>query len=320
MEERLLNPKDIPASLWDATSDAIILPASLTAAYTAIIERSGLRPLAESPRDHDNPPMGGPSQEHTDRHLAQAFDGSVARAQLALLDPRNHLPAASNTYINSLAGNRVALTDAPCGAGAAALSFLANVAELRKDNVLPRQPLDVYLIGAEISDPARKYALELLTIIRPFLEQQAIFVESEFVPWDVTDALSNTDLITKMTRASTAHPNRLLVVANFNGFLEREGKWVDAQPQLSELFRHASGPQSLAIWIEPNMNAATKEGGLFSRLRQLFDTAWRLFARERTPTGAPISTSHAKFVLPLQPAIRARVGLAVMPIELARTP
>lgn len=319
MEERLLNPKDIPASLWDASLEALILPAPLASAYAAVIDRYGLRQLAESPRDRDNPPLGGHSQEHTDKHLAGAFDGSVARAQLALLDPKNHLPKASDTYLTSIAGNRVALTDAPCGAGAAALSFLTNVAELRASNVLPRQPLDVFLIGAELSDPARKYALELLAEVRPSLEQQAIFVEFEFISWDVTNALSNTDLIRKMTLVAAAHPNRLLVVANFNGFLERDGNRAHAQPQLTELFRHASGPQSLAVWIEPKMNRALDAGGSLPWLRRMFNTLWRFFAKERTPAGSPISTSEAQFVLPLQPAIQAHVGLAVIPIELSRT-
>lgn len=318
MERRLLSPQDIPASLWDEASGALILPAALASAYAAIIDRYGLRQLAESPRDDNNPPLGGHSQEHTNRHLAGAFDGSVARAQLALLDPNNHLPEASNTYLTSITGNRVVLTDAPCGAGAAALAFLCNVAELRAKGVLPRLPLDVILIGAEISEPARKYALELLAEVRPALEREAIFVEHDFLPWDVTNALSNTDLIKKMTLAAGSNPNLLLLVANFNGFLERDGKRAEAQPQLTELFRHAAGPRSLAIWIEPKMNAALNPGGVLPWLRRMFDTLWQAFSKERTPAGSPISTTEAQFVLPLQPALRARVGLAVIPIELAR--
>jgi hypothetical protein len=95
--------------------------------------------------------------------------GSVARAQLALLDPKGDAPEASNTYIRSLAGDRLSLTDAPCGAGAAAFAFLANIAELRTHDVLPRQPLDIFVIGAEPSSWARAYAEEVLAEIRPLL-------------------------------------------------------------------------------------------------------------------------------------------------------
>lgn len=92
---------------------------------------------------------------------------------------------ASNAFIQTLSGNRVCIADAPCGAGAAALAFLSVIAELRACEVLPRQPLDIRLIGAELSEPAGAYASELFEEVRIFLESQAIFVEAEFIRWDI---------------------------------------------------------------------------------------------------------------------------------------
>lgn len=312
-EERLLKPSHLPSSLWDSAAETLIIPASLAEAYCRLIDRHNLRGLSGA-RNNDDPPVGGITQERTDQHFAQAFDGSVARAQLSLLDPKAQLVNTSNTCLASIAGNRVSVTDAPCGAGAAALAYLANVAHLRSCGVLPRLPLDVYLIGGELSEPARTYAAELLEEIKPFLEEQAISVTAEFNSWDVTDDMSNTNLIRRMTFASGTHPNRLLVVANFNAFLEIAGKRREAGPRLTELFRHASGPQSVAIWIEPDMNRATQ--GLFPWIRGMLNTVWRVFARERTAAGSPICTSAARFRLPLNPDLTARVGLAVIPIEL----
>jgi len=71
-------------------------------------------------------------------------------------------------FIRSLAGNRVTLIDAPCGARAAALSFLANIAALRERDVLPREPLDIRVLG--ISETARNYANELYCEMRPSLK------------------------------------------------------------------------------------------------------------------------------------------------------
>ena len=195
---RFLKPSDLPASLWDAESNVLRLPPSLVTAYKNIIENHNLQDLASS-RSSKSAPVGGLTQEKTDQHFAQAFGGSVARAQLAMLDPKCDVSSASNSYIRSLAGNRLSLTDAPCGAGAAALSFLTNTAELRATGVLPREPLDVFFIGAELSTPAIQYAKELFVAIQPSLEAQAIFVSSEFMSWNVTDNLSNTDLIRKLT-------------------------------------------------------------------------------------------------------------------------
>ncbi len=313
---RLLEAEHIPSSLWDSANETLFLPASLTEAYEKLIDKYGLRNLS-SERKPDDPPVGGITQKRTDQYFAQAFDGSVARAQLALLDPKCDLASTSNTCLSSIAGNRVSITDAPCGPGAAAFSFLSNIAELRAHDALPREPLDVLLIGAELSEPARKYANELFLELQPSLEKQAIFVISEFISWDVTNALSNTDLIKKMTHASNENPNQLLIVANFNSFLERPEKRKEAEPQLNELFRHASGPKSVAIWIEPNMNRAINEGGLFPWLRKKIATAWKMFAKEKTTTTAPILESSAQFECLLHLGA-ARVGLAVMPINLER--
>jgi len=137
-KERLLNPQHLPASLWDGPSETLRLPPPLARAYETVIDRHGLRTLANS-RDFDNPPVGGVTQTLTNQHFAQAFDGSVARAQLALVDPLSDAAEASNAYVSSLAGNRLSLIDAPCGAGAAALAFLASIAELLACNVLPRE-------------------------------------------------------------------------------------------------------------------------------------------------------------------------------------
>jgi hypothetical protein len=318
-EPRLLDPKLIPDSLWNGEKSVLLLPPALVKAYVSLINHHSLQELANS-RDSKNPPTGGLTQDKTDEHFAQAFDGSVARAQLALLDPKCDAVISSNAYIRSLAGNKLSLTDAPCGAGAAAFSFLANIAELRARGILPRQPLDVCLIGAELSEPARVYAQSLLDELCFELEKEAIFVEAEFISWDVTESLSNTDLITKMTLASGTHPQRLLIIANFNGFLEKEKKRSEAEPQFNELFRHASGKNSVALWIEPDMNRATNTGGLFHWLRnKIANTKWGKFIQELSDNIEPVLTSSAEFQLPLTPDKTANVRLAVMPLSLKRS-
>ena len=75
--------------------------------------------------------------------------------ELALIDPKQAATLSSNALIGSMAGNSLCLTDAPCGAGAAAFSLLSTIAELRAQGVLPRLPLKVLLVGAELSGPAR---------------------------------------------------------------------------------------------------------------------------------------------------------------------
>jgi hypothetical protein len=104
-ECRLLDPELIPKTLWASASDTLFIAPTLAKAYETLIDRHSLRGLSQS-RDPDDPPLGGLSQEHTDKHFAQAFDGSVARVELALLDPKQAANLTSNALIPDCHGLR----------------------------------------------------------------------------------------------------------------------------------------------------------------------------------------------------------------------
>lgn len=317
--ERILSPTVIPSSLWDAKEGTLFLPRQLAQAYIDLIDSRRLRELAAS-RDANASPVGGLTQEATDEHLAQAFDGSVARALLAVLDPKSEASSTSNTFLRSTAGNSACITDAPCGAGAATLAFLCALAELREAGVLPRLPLKVKIVGGEISGPAAEYASHLLDAVKPALLAQAISVEHTIMPWDVTCPMSTTDLIKCALHSSQGSTSKLLVVANFNGFLESNGKRKEAMPQLEELFRYASGDNSFAVWIEPKMNKVLDRGGLFEFLASFFSTFWkrRVSKESNALEDQPVHTSEAFFERVLFSPEKSKVRLAVMPIDLRR--
>ncbi|MET3495673.1 hypothetical protein [Variovorax boronicumulans] len=316
-DARLLDPDLLPDYLWNKNTDRLTLPEPLAIAYVNLVDQKNLRELSAN---RDKGPVGGLTQESADEHFAQAFDGSAARAMLAVLDPKNEIGSTSNNFIRSTAGAALALTDAPCGAGAATLSFLTTIAELRKASVLPRVPLKVHLIAGEFSNYAVNHAKDMFASVLDFLEEQAITVELNFVSWDVTDPVSTTTLIKNCVIKGSVAPAKLLVVANFNGFLVREKRQKDARPQLDELFRYASGEKSFAIWIEPDMNRATGNGGFFSFLLSFFNNTLSKFGIVDANKNAdgPAFRSSAKFSLPLQPGNFAAVRLAVMPIDLTK--
>ena len=316
---RLLRPEQIPEVVWDSKSGILTLPSSLARAYEQLIDSLGLRMMATNRLMNDGP-VGGLTKESAEEHLAKRFDGSAARAIVAALDPKSELGSTSDAFIQSTAGASLALTDAPCGAGAAALAFLTILAELRAHKVLPRQPLDVKFIGGEISKHAAGHAQRLFEDLREDLEAQAIFVDYQFYNWDVLDPISTSDLVKASVLQGSSCTSKLLVIANFNGLLVKMGKQNEARPQLDELLRYASGRQSLAVWIEPDMNRATASGGLFSWLFGLLEGAWRLFAKATSGVTkeAPQFRSIAIFRLPLQPTQTSRVKLAVLLIDLNR--
>lgn len=319
-QRRLLDSDLLPANLWNPVSQTLLLPPALANAYEMVIDLHGLRELAES-RDQKNSPIGGVGKNETDKHFAQAFAGSVARAQLAITDPKNEVLRASNAFVQILGGNRVCIVDAPCGSSAATFAFLSVIAELRACEILPRQPLDVHLIGAEISESARGYAIEILDRLRPFFESQAIFVKEDFIAWDVTDRLSNTDLIREMILASSGINKCLLVVANFSGFLEKGGKTEAARPQIEELFRHASGRDRVAIWIEQKTKEAINNSGLFPKIVKWVTDRFRSFSRINSDgdISKPYLLSECRFQSPLNSKKIHCVRLAIMRLDLVRS-
>ena len=316
---RLLDPVGIPTSLWDRTLGVLKLPKYLAEIYVNIVDSKGLRVLGETRFGGDGP-VGGIDKQSTDTHFAQAFDGSVARVLLAVLDPKSEVGSTSNNFIRVTAGCDMVLTDAPCGAGAASFAFLSVLAELREKAVLPRQVLNVKLVAAELSEFAHEYFETVLAGLRPRLEEQAIFVDTELLKWDVTCKSSTSDLVKASVRASSGKSSQMLVIANFNGFLMQNGKLREATPQLSELFRYATGEDSFAVWIEPNMNKAAEVGGLLPAIYMVYCNVLKLLKlgdKELSPL-KPLYRSDAKFSLPLQPSSTANVRLAVLPMDFTR--
>jgi hypothetical protein len=321
---KLLKAENIPRHLWDPDFEAkgqrglLSLPVSLTAAHRTVVSRDGF--LSAIPlRSSGDSPVGGEGDDETRQHFVQAYDGSCARSQLALLDPKDQVAFASNRIVRSLAGNSMSFTDAPCGAGAAFLAILTTLAELREHGVLPRLPLDIRLIGADISPLARDYAVLMLEEVRSALESQAIFVETSFSSWDVLSQPSNMNLIREITLASHKRPKKLLVVANFTGFLISQGKYKSAEAQLKELFRYCSTPGGAALWIEPQTsNAIRPQTGLFARITRFFRDHLLSFGSVEVDDATldSAAVTEVLYRLSLQPDDTSTARLAVLPILL----
>ncbi len=319
LSEQLLNPELIPHTLWDKEGKHLLLPPAFASAYERLIDHYGLRALATS-RTLEDSPTGGIEKEETEQHFAQQFDNSAARAQFALSNVTAATNSVSNALVRALSGNAICITDAPCGAGAATYAFLCAIAELRAHSVIPRMPLDVTLIGAEISEHARRIASAMLNEIRPYLESQAIFVEAEFHSWDVTSNVSTADLMNAAARANKPGSKRLVVVANFSGFLSMPGKLKASRPQLEELFRYSSGPEHVAVWLEPQMKFAISDGGVLQSISRLVKENWHRFAKVVGIEDQEVSyvKSEANFKSTLTPKRLRPIRLAVMRLDLER--
>ncbi|MBI3188140.1 MAG: hypothetical protein HYZ31_09805 [Gammaproteobacteria bacterium] len=260
---------------------------------------------------------GGFTKAATDQHLAWRFTGSAARVELAVLSP-NHLQSdISDSFAKIFSGGKVLLADVPCGSGAASLSVLATISELRAQSVLPRIPLEVVLVGGEISEYARNNFIAGINEIRNALSEQAITIIESVKDWDVCNSLSNTDLIRELTIRGNPCSARMLLLANFSDFLQKNKKWDKAQPQFDELFRHFRSNKSSAIWIEPQVNEALPEhGGLLARVISWLNPLRfaRLFSQDEV--NGPVLRDNSKVFNALDESRHFSVRLAVMRVDL----
>ncbi|MCI5163680.1 MAG: hypothetical protein D3917_17025 [Candidatus Electrothrix sp. AX5] len=249
MTNRFIKFSDIPSSLWCKKTKNIILPKKLVELWKGLLEKNNLIGLAGKIAPSGF--VGGISKEDTDKHLAWRYNGSCARVLLSILDPQHKLSDVSDAYALTFAGNNVFISDLPSGSGAAIVSILCTLFELRKHNVLPRHPLNISIIAGEISSTAKTYLREQLEDLTPYLEEQAIWIEFEIVEWDILNKISTVDLIKKITISSQNATAKLLILSNFTGFLANSGNWKKAQPQLDDIFLHSRDSLSTSIWIEP---------------------------------------------------------------------
>ena len=110
--ERLLAPDQIPGCLWNPLTGALTLPEALADAYVSLTDHHGLREQGLA-REHGAGATGGQSRSEQLDYFARKFDGSSARAMLAMLDPEHKVGATSDRILASITGNIVCMTDAP---------------------------------------------------------------------------------------------------------------------------------------------------------------------------------------------------------------
>lgn len=318
---RLIPSAELPDSLWRKEAKCILLPPNLVSVWQQLLEAEGLLEKAQQPTPENL--IGGGSKEVTDDHLTWRFTGSSARVQMAMLDPLDNLDLVADAFAKTFAGGRVFLADLPCGSGAAVLTILCTIAELRKTRRIPRSPLYLTVLGGELSEFARAYAHKGIGGLVESLQTEGIFVDADFLHWNACDKFSNADLIKELTLRSAGCGARMLVLANFSGFLQSSGKWDAARAQFDALFLHSRDENSCAIWIEPLTNNVIKTGGgFFDRLINWFKKQFgelpqtmSLVGEEKQPIyGA--SEAHAQH--PLRPDHSFRSNLAVVRFDLPK--
>lgn len=308
---RLIKREDIPVSLWRQDEETLILPRSLVKSWKSILDQRNL--LESATAEIGDGEIGGIDEEATHKHYSFRYNGSCARFQLTFLDPKDDLKEVSNAFVKSLAGNDVFIADIPSGTGAASLSLLSNIAQLREENILPKLPLKVKILAGEISQTAIQIFQESFDEINPYLKHYFIEVELKFEVWNVREADSTSQLIKQITLFSQNSTDKILLLANFTGFLEKDKKWREVEDKFEEIFRHFSGKSTIAIWLEPKLNIVINQ--FWPRTVNWFKNTFKyLIGAKET---IKIETSNAKFEHGLRDEIQ-RTSVAVVKFNTER--
>lgn len=316
MKKRFIKVSDLPPGLWCPKSENINIPSKAVELWKELLARNDLLSLAELPAPKGF--EGGMSKEDTDKHLAWRYNGSCARVLLSMLDPKHELSDISDAYASIFAGNKVFLSDLPSGSGAAVVSILCTLYELRSNDILPRHPLEISIVAGELSLTARDYLCEQLEILKDYLLEQAIWIDFEVLEWNALSKISTVDLIKKITIKSQHCSAKIMVLSNFTGFLESNGNWKNAKPQFDDLFLHSRDLLSTAIWIEPQRNNVVP---FFRRLITLLKSSFKTFISKKS-TDEDSSWYAQSNIMCRQPIKEGsfRVHLTVMRFDLPLEP
>ena len=308
---RLIEQENIPRSLWRPDQETLVLPHSLTNCWKSILDQKGL--LENATTEIGDGETGGIDEKSTYEHYSFRYNGSCARFQLTFLDPKDDLKEVSNAFVKSLAGNDVFIADIPSGTGAASLSLLSNIAQLREENVIPRLPLKIKILAGEISQTAIQLFKEAFNEINPYLKDNFIEVELNFMEWNVREADSTSQLIKEITLMSHGSSNKILLLANFTGFLEQDKNWGEVQDKFEEIFRHFSGKSTIAIWLEPKMNLVVDN--FWPRTVSWFKRTFKKFIGSKEEI--EIETSEALYMHGLRDETQ-RTSVAVVKFNMER--
>lgn len=254
---RLIPQDKIPESLWVQKDKVLRLPHSIISSWKSILEEKNL--LEKAVKERGDGETGGIDEDSTNNHYCFRYNGSCARFQLTFLDPFEDLKEVSNAFVKSLAGNNVFISDIPSGTGAASLTMLSNIAQLREEKVLPSLPLKVTILAGEISIHALSIFEKAFKNLEPYFNDYGITVVLKSQIWNIRDEDSTSRLTKEITLMGSQASDRIMLLANFTGFLEQEEKWDEVKERFEEMFRHFSGASTIAIWLEPGMKIVTNQ-------------------------------------------------------------
>lgn len=253
LNNKVYSAKFLPKTIWN--SNIMYFPSVLSGAHRAGLESNGWMELYLSGNEEKGV-IGGASKEDADRHFIHRFLNSAARAQWVCADPKNDNCDIRDMVFYQLADGKLFLLDIACGNGAGTLAILSLICELRELRLMPKLPVNVFILGVDYSPAALLLYQQTLTKISPWLENNGIKVLLESVPCDLKVPGDFDESLDYFFDEANKHgTNRFLCIISAitgigkDGLEELHDSLKLAATRLSHKRRSSSW-----LWIEPHTN------------------------------------------------------------------
>jgi SAM-dependent methyltransferase len=245
----------IPPFLW--SDEHILMPPALSDSLSQELKARDVFHEACGPSPRDGDLIGGREDEVALKHFTHRFTTSSARVEYVVLNPHRHFDPTSADLLTFFQDGRVSVLDIPCGSGGGLLGMLCSLGELRRHHALPRLPVDLHVLGADISPGAMAIHKAMLGRLKPGLTDVGIRVIEGYSEWDVTDDYSTSRLMDTWLRQAGVCEAYLVFVSAFGGFAQDH--LPNVQTAIRDiLVRFHDDRQLLVAWIEPAMKANRK--------------------------------------------------------------
>ncbi len=195
--------------------------------------------------------VGGKSEEETLKYFANCFLNSGARSQFLILNPYGKHTNITEYLMSAISYGKISILDIPCGAGASICSLLLNLYELRINNFLSNIPVNIDIIGADISTTALEIYEKFLSNIEKHLIKVGIRIKYETKLWDANCPVSTTQLMDIFLKSNI---DLMVYISNFNSSLSVIG---DSQI-LNQILPRLYNRKATILWIEPGMKRAKR--------------------------------------------------------------
>lgn len=264
-------------------SQVLHLPLHLQEAYREELISRGL--LTEAEQGSTSTDIhGGISDADTLRHFTHRFANSASRLVCLLVDPGQAFATIPNAVWESFSSHKIAVLDAPCGAGASLLSLLNVIVAAREHQLLPQLPLEVGVIAADISPKALEIYSSLVSKLAPHFAKYGIQLNVSTHIWDAGLVNQTSMLCDELLFRQHSDANEYFVlVSNLSGV------GAELEESFRRSFEHVteriSNVISTVLWIEP---AITKT--FFAAIKRIFSLSTWL-----NPTSSSSEEIHYRF-------------------------